>query len=173
MKPQQTATKQRVEIVPRRCSICSHAEREAIDKAVIAQESYRGISRKFAVSEDALHRHAKNHLAQHLADARQNYAFDLVKQLKDINRASREVLKDARDSKDHGLMLRAVDRVYRQIELQAKLLGDLAAQPVVSVLLSPQWIEIRAVMLDALGPFPKARKAVVTALGKLKEVQGE
>ena len=51
-------------------------------------------------------------------------AIDVVAQLRAINAACLEVLKTARASGNHSTLLRAVDRIHRQIEFQARLLGD-------------------------------------------------
>jgi hypothetical protein len=44
------------------CSLCSRADRPEIDAAIVAAESKRGIARRFALSPDAVERHAKAHL---------------------------------------------------------------------------------------------------------------
>jgi hypothetical protein len=59
--------------------------------------------------------------------------LDVLGQLRAINAATLRVLQDARASGDGRLVLLAVDRAMRQIELQAKLLGDLSEQPTVSL----------------------------------------
>jgi len=69
------------------------------------------------------------------------------------------------------LALRSIDRVQRQIELQAKLLGELDERPVVNVTISAEWIEIRAVLLDALGAYPAARTAVAASLLRLEDAR--
>jgi hypothetical protein len=45
----------------RTCSICTHAEREKIDRALIDGESERGIAGRFGLSKSAVDRH-KGHL---------------------------------------------------------------------------------------------------------------
>jgi hypothetical protein len=48
--------------------------------------------------------------------------------------------------------------------LLAKLLGELDERPVVNLTLSPEWLELRAVIIGALEPHPEAREAVVRAI---------
>ena len=57
--------------MPRACTICTHPEREAIDKALVAGngESLREIAIRFAVSAHALNRHKLSHLPQSLLKA--------------------------------------------------------------------------------------------------------
>ncbi len=99
----------------------------------------RGIARTYFGSvkaEDALGRHKAEHLpltiakaeaAKQVEQARGIVAegLDVVAQLRAINQVTLQVMKDARDSGDRDMVLKAVDRVERQITLQAKLLGEL------------------------------------------------
>lgn len=92
------------------------------------------------------------------------YAIDVVAQLRAINAACLEVLKKARAAENHGMLLRAVDRISRQIELQAKLLGQIQDGQTVNVAVMPEWLGIRQVVIEALRPYPEARLAVARAL---------
>lgn len=160
--------------MPRVCTVCSHPDRPAIDKAIAAGETLRGLSRKHSVSEDALTRHKAEHLpatvvkAQEAQDVR--HALDVVGQLKAINRVCLAVLKDARTARDGDLALKAVDRIQRQIELQAKLIGQLDERPVVNILVTPEWMQVRSAIFEALAQHPAARVAVAEHLTRLEAV---
>ena len=43
--------------MPRKCSICEHAQRADIDAALVRGDVYRDVARRFACSEHALFRH--------------------------------------------------------------------------------------------------------------------
>jgi hypothetical protein len=150
--------------MPRVCTICGHPDRAAIDTALVAGTALRDIARRHAVSKDALFRHRDTHLpaamVQAAAETDVRHALDVVAQLKAINAAALTVLRDARAVKDGDLALKAIDRIYRQIELQAKLLGELDERPIVNVLVSLEWLQVRAVLLEALAAYPEARSAV-------------
>ena len=47
--------------MPRPCSICRHLERQAMDQALAAKESYQDIAKRFGTSPAALHRHQQRH----------------------------------------------------------------------------------------------------------------
>ena len=157
--------------MPRTCTICAHPQREAIDRALVAGTSLATIATLHHVIDESLRRHRDAHLpksivrAQEALDVRQ--ALDVVKQLKDINGATLDVLKEARDQGDPVLALTAIDRIHKQIELQAKLLGELDDRPVTNVLIAPEWLGMRAALLGALAPYPEASVAVATALARL------
>ena len=91
-------------------------------------------------------------------------AIDVTQQLKAINAACLEVLRQAREDRNPAVLLRAVDRIARQIELQAKLLGQIQEGTTVNVAILPEWHALRSLVLDALAPYPDARRAVVEAL---------
>lgn len=55
--------------MPRACTICTHAEREAIDRALVAGDPAPRIAALHRVSEDAVARHRGAHLAALLARA--------------------------------------------------------------------------------------------------------
>jgi hypothetical protein len=157
----------------RRCTICIHPERAAIDRALVAEEPFRDIAERCAVSTGALVRHKQAHLPAHLAQAKQEeeagQALDIVRQLRAINVACLEVLKKARANGQDGTLLRAVDRIHRQIELQARLLGDIQEGATVNVLVAPEWHQVRQVILISLAPYPEARTAVAQALRSLPD----
>lgn len=153
------------------CTICRHGERAEIDRALVSGEALRNIAERHGLSATALHRHKSEHIAAamvraaEVADVAQ--ALDVVQQLKAINAASLSILTEARDRRDGELALKAVDRIHRQIELQAKLLGELDERPVVNVLVTPEWLAVRGTMLAALAAFPEARAAVADRLATL------
>jgi hypothetical protein len=50
------------------------------------------------------------------------------------------------------------------VELLAKLLGELDERPEVNLHVAPEWIELRAMIVGALGAYPSARQAVLEAI---------
>jgi hypothetical protein len=158
--------------VPRTCSICTHERRAEIDRALVGGGSLRDIAGRFSLSKSAVERHGGEHLPARLVQAAEAEdvanAIDVVKQLKAINAASLSVLGDARKAGNGDLALKAIDRVQRQIELQAKLLGDLDERPVVTLVTAPEWLIVRAALLDVLQGYPEARTAVAARLVALE-----
>jgi len=154
--------------MPRSCTICSHDARAGIDKALVGGASNRSLASLYDVSEAAMRRHKGSHLparvakAQEVEDVRE--ALDVIKQLKAINAASLNILKEAREQGKQGTALAAIDRIHRQIELQAKLVGELDDSPVVNIIISAEWIALRAVIVAALAPHHEARSALLRAI---------
>lgn len=86
-------------------------------------------------------------------------ALDDVGELRRVNDAARTVLTAAREAGDGGLTLQATDRILRQVETQAKLIGLINDGNVVQVSFGADWPSLRALV-----PFPEARLAVLEAL---------
>lgn len=155
--------------MPRVCTICTHPERAAINAALVAGTPLRNIAERHGVSATALHRHKEEHVPATLVKAHEaedvRQALDIVAQLKAINGAALTVLGEARRSGNGELALKAIDRIQRQIELQAKLLGELDERPQVNVLVAaPEWLAVRGAIFTALTAYPEARAAVAHAL---------
>ena len=155
--------------MPPKCTVCTHADRKQIDLLLARDsESLRDIAGQYGLSKTALHRHRTDHLPVKLAQAVEQQeireGLDVIAQLRAINNATMQVLTDARATGNGDLVLKATDRVLRQLELQAKLLGDLDGGTVVNITVSPQWVELRTVIVQSLTAWPEARQSVAAAL---------
>lgn len=153
------------------CSICTHDQRSEIDTALLAGEPLRDIAGQFRLSRSALHRHKTDHLAEQMAEVAERNAeadvrtaIDVVSQLKTVNAEAHAVLKAAKAAKDGGLTLQAIDRITKQIELQARLIDLLKDGTTINVVVTPQWVELRSTLLSALQDHPDARLSVAAAL---------
>lgn len=128
----------------RKCTVCTHQERDEIEKAHLAGRPFRGIARDFAASEDAVARHLKRHLVERLvraAERRENGAGDdLLDRLTDLNRMTLEILCEARRTRKHEVALKAIARAEAQLELQARITGEIRDRTVnvVNVQLDPE-----------------------------------
>jgi hypothetical protein len=158
--------------MPRLCTVCRHEERPAIDRALIAGESFRTIAQRFHLSATALHRHKRDHVPASLAKAADvaeaATATGLLARLRTLNAETAAVLAQAKRAADHELALKAIARAERQIELEGRLLGELQDGATVNIIVSPEWLAVRSVLLTALAPFPAARVAVAERLAALE-----
>jgi hypothetical protein len=111
--------------MPRPCSVCVHPERQAIDTALAAGGPLRALGAKYGVSPDALKRHKAAHLPVRLVQKQvlreAQGGLDLTRQLVDVNAAALEILAEARDAAQPETALRAIDRVVKTLDLQARL----------------------------------------------------
>jgi hypothetical protein len=154
--------------MPRTCTVCSHDEHHAINVALVHRDPYRTISDRYGLSQSALKRHSKEHIPELLVKAKDASevaeADDLLARVEELWGEAIAVLEAAKDAHDHRVVLSAIDRASRQLELLGRLRGELNEQPVINLHLHPQWIAVRTEILGALGPYPEAKYAVVHAL---------
>ena len=159
--------------MPRTCTVCGHAQREAIELALVDPgESFRNIAARFSVSVSALHRHKAAHLPALLAKAQAAaevaQADDLLAQVRKLQARALSILASAERAGDLRTALLAIREARSNLELLAKLLGELDERPQVNILMAPEWLALRAAMTAALGPYPDARRDVATALLRLE-----
>jgi hypothetical protein len=162
--------------MPRVCSICVHAQREAIDKALVGGSAKRDVSALFRVSEDAVTRHAAAHLPKALAHAHEEReaerADDLLSEARRLKEITMGLLGRAVQANDLRTALVAVREARGNLELIGKLLGELDERPAVNVMVSTEWVAVRTALLAALGPHPDARVAVAQQLLSLEASNG-
>jgi len=147
--------------MPRKCTICTHPDREAIDRDLVSGEALRGLSALYRVSEDALMRHNAAHIASSLIVAQQavavTHADDLLSQVRNLQTKALSILATAEKAGDLRTALIAIRTARENLELLASLLGKLQQTPTVNIVLTPEWIQLRTVILQALEPFPEAK----------------
>ena len=91
-------------------------------------------------------------------------AEDLLGRLLSLNAETLAILAAAKAAEHHGLALAAIARAEKQLELQARLAGELKDQTTVNVLITPEWRAVQAVILEVLAPHPALRQRVAAAL---------
>jgi hypothetical protein len=154
--------------MPRRCSVCDHPKRHGIDETLVTGAPYRSVAKRFELSESAVYRHKVDHLPTHLLKAREveevTHADDLLEQVKNLQAHALDILERAEKAGDLRTALAAISQARGNLELLGKLAGELDERPVVNLNVSPEWLELRAVIVGALEPHPAAHRAVLRAL---------
>jgi hypothetical protein len=85
------------------------------------------VTRYFKAEQDAL-RDAIS-ASTELQNKKAETHLNVIQQLSEINRDTRAILKAAKAARDHKIALLAIQRVEKQLELQARLLGDISDAP--------------------------------------------
>lgn len=162
----------------RTCTVCTHTEREAIDRALVAGEAVRVVASRYVpLSKTAVQRHKDEHLPKAMVQAQEAqevaHADSLLDQVQSIQGRTLAILTAAETSKDGRLALGAIREARSNLELLAKLTGDLNDRPQISLVISPEWVQVRTTILTVLSPYPEARVAVAGALASLDAPAGE
>jgi hypothetical protein len=91
-------------------------------------------------------------------------ADDLLEQVRNLQAHALDIRELAEKSGDLRTALAAISQARRNLELLGKLAGELDERPVVNLNVSPQWLELRALIVGALEPHSAAHRAVLRAL---------
>src|SRR5215213_1956498 len=154
--------------MPRRCTVCDHPERHGIDETLVTGAPYRSVAQQFELSESAVFRHKTEHLPAHLLKAKEveeaARADGLLDQVRNLQAHALDILERAEKGGDLRTALAAISQARGNLELLGKLAGELDERPVVNLNVSPEWLELRTVIVGALEPHPAAHRAVLRAL---------
>lgn len=169
-----------------RCTVCESEHRHQIDIGLVHGIAARVLGDRFNLSKDAIYRHATNHLtpAQRAAilaqqkpteidlDAlRERESEGLLASL--VAQRARLLVKadTAMEFGDTKGSVAAENAITSNLTLVAKLLGQLVQVHDVrhtNLLASPDYMKLRATLVEALRPFPDAARAVGAALHRLE-----
>ena len=123
------------------------------------------------MTASALFRHRKRHLpvalltSAHAAELAR--ADDLVEAVRTLGQHAVDVLATAESTGDLRTALAGIREARACIALLARLLEQRAATPQIAILTTPEWIAVRAVVFEALVPYPEAGLALAFALAKV------
>ncbi len=158
--------------MPRTCTICAHADRAEIDRALVAGEPFRHIAARENVSTTALQRHRNEHIPAHVPKAKEADAVadadDLLAQIRDLHRLAMHILARASAAGDLRAALAGVKEARACIETLLEVEGEIDRRPQVNLLVAPEWVAVRSALMVALAPYPDARTAVTGQLVALE-----
>jgi len=156
--------------MPRRCTICTHPDREAIDAALVAGGPLRDIAGQFRISKSALARHKGSHIPACLAKAQDAHeiaqADSLLAQVRDLQAKALRILARAERAGELRTALAAIREARGNIELLGKLAGELLQEGTVTIVTHPDWLRLRVLILATLEPFPAVRALLVQRLSE-------
>jgi hypothetical protein len=163
--------------VGRRCSVCAHSSLARIDRYLVTKEmSHRAMADKFDLGTDALHRHLRSHVAedrkrqilldvkreadQAVADELNGEAVEIKSGLARIVRELEAILNRAKARGDDPLALVSLKELRGTLLDLAKVYGSLKSELTVTVNLaeSPQWVQLRDILMDVLSRHPQAKQ---------------
>jgi hypothetical protein len=177
----------------RNCRTCTHADLAAIDSMIAGGRPIAAIARRFGISYESVKRHAKAHIppdmlrrlkakalraenAEALADLRDAEAENLLLRVTHTRARLNKILDSAEDSKDYRGAILAIKALHENYGLVGKLVGELTQGTQIlnqSLVVSPDYLRLRALLITALAPFPAARIAVAKALRELEQPPAE
>jgi hypothetical protein len=158
--------------MPRKCTICHHEKRDEIDAALVERQPFRHIAAHYSVSTSALVRHSDDHLPASLVKAKEAaaiaHADTILSQVQDLRDRALIILNKAEEAEDYRGALSAIREARGCLELLGKLAGELQDGPSINILVSPAWINLQSVIINALDAHPVAKIAVADALNAVE-----
>lgn len=157
--------------MPRVCTICTHSERPAIDMMLVNGSAYRTVAERFGASPSAVLRHKSDHLPSTLAKAQEAKevanADSLLDQIRSLQATTLRILSKAENAGAFVPAVLAIKEARGNLELLAKMLGELDERPQVNIMTSPQWVQIQAVIMNDLADDPERRIRLASRLAEI------
>jgi len=93
--------------VARTCTVCSHGEREEIDRRLVAGGTFRNIAERFGTSAAALYRHKDQHLRELLARAVRH---------EEVQAATLQAQVDAQEDHEQARAINLMDELRQAVQ---------------------------------------------------------
>jgi len=162
--------------VARQCTVCTSEHRDLIDQGIVQGRSSYALADEYGVSPSAIQRHAKAHVSAALValevERTRVEAQTVLARMEAQYQTLAALIEQASKSGQAALVVNASRELRQTAELLAKITGELNDRPQVTVNLmaSPEWLEVRALILGALTAYPDARTVVS---GRLLELEAK
>ena len=159
-----------------KCTICTHADKNLINERIMSGLSARGIAREFPeLNYAAVNRHKTNHLPKELLKAKKmqeiDYADKLLDRVEDLYSRAHDIIDKAEDKGSFREAVSAIKEARSNLELTAKLVGQIKTGTHINLTYSPQYVELRQVLVNTLQPYPEVREKVVEALERAEATE--
>ncbi|MGZ4847623.1 MAG: hypothetical protein ACXV3E_07560 [Halobacteriota archaeon] len=97
-------------------------------------------------------------------DAQAAQTVNVISQLNESHETTLDIIEKALEKGDLRVALKALEVEIKQLELTAKMSGQLKSEQRVNFLLSPEYLTLKQVIIEALEPYPEARQRAADAL---------
>lgn len=154
----------------RRCTICTHAERDEIDRRIVSGSSYQAIHREFDVGAEAVRRHHDAHLSPALAalaaQREEEEAAGLVARVEALIGRAEILFNAASEDGKAAQALNVLRELRALMELWGRATGQLDDRPQVTVnlLTAPEVVAAIGVVMAELADLPERRQRIAERL---------
>jgi hypothetical protein len=117
--------------MPRHCSICQHPRLRDITADLMRRASYRTLQAKYGISKSSIERHVGNHVSAALRRLQSEMTVaaevggPVLEQMRGLNARALRILGDAEAAQDRPTALHAIRECRRNLDLIARLTGEL------------------------------------------------
>ena len=176
--------------MPRPCTVCTHPQRRTIDRAlVLKKQTQTAIAEAFGLNVFAIRRHRDNHMPAEkrrviFAEAKEEQAavekigadevvrterLDVIASLTRLSERVDRLVTKAEEEGEASIALKGMAELRRQIELAARVLGDLDATSHQTVIIAqhPEWLRVRDILFTVLDRHPAAKADFIATAKEL------
>jgi hypothetical protein len=171
---------------PGNCGACRHERRHLIDIGLVCQVPRSTLAARFEISEDTLARHAANHLPPQVRAAiltqmkpseidlealQRNESESLLASLISQRARLATMAAQALEADLPGIAVRCEASILSNLELVSKLLGQLVHRTEItsrSILISPDYLRLRAILIEELLPHPEIASRIAERIAALE-----
>ena len=150
------------------CKVCTHPDRDKIDKLLINGHALRKIADQFKLSYASVRRHKMTHIPAKLSkshDAETATKADaLLADLLDLRRRALAALDQAESMIDLRATAPLLGQARQVMETLLEVRGELDRKTTVTVTMDPEWHRLKTQIMNALEPYPEAKQAVIKTL---------
>jgi hypothetical protein len=151
------------------CTVCSHKDSRAINRALIERVAFRRIASRFGLTDRAVRHHNKHHLPELLAKAQLAQevaeANSLLSRLEGWAGRIEAAIEKVESDENYSEFWKGVTALRYYLETMGEITKELNRQPQVNVLIAA---EVQETIIGALTPYPEAKYAVADALASLE-----
>lgn len=157
----------------RSCTVCHHPDREEIDHALVGGRPMTTLAAEKDLSKDALRRHKDEHLPASIVAVKdrevETHGQSLLQEIEWLISHLKEMAKNAEENGKQHLEISVLREFRQALELRGKATGELKEthSHEVNLLVSPEWLSIRAAIMSALEPFPEPKQIVIERIREL------
>ncbi|HEY1749583.1 MAG TPA: hypothetical protein VGG11_22840 [Xanthobacteraceae bacterium] len=167
------------------CAVCKHRERHRLELLLSGGASLRSVAKRFGVAYHTTRRHWLNHVSaerrtaliagptklSELADRAAEEGGSLLDHFIILRNTLYRRLDACDEAGDSGQVASLSGRIIEVLREMGRLTGDLSRTGVNitnNIFISPQFAELQAALIEALGRHPEARVDVIRAFRALE-----
>jgi hypothetical protein len=162
-------------IAGQKCSVCSHPDVQLINERMLSGVSVRKIAEEFSLGRESVQRHRHNHLPHELVKSKKMAemvaADSLIDRIEGLYDKAISIMELAEKDKKYQPAVSAIQQARSSLELLAKISGELRTGTTINLTYSPQWIQLRTVLVETLNEYPEVQTKVITALERAEAIE--
>ena len=108
------------------CLICTHPNRDAMERAIVKGTSLRQLAKDYGVGYDSLYNHSKEHIPKSLVEAfsrvELSTKYDLLMEIEDILHKAKDIFDRNYEAKKDAIALKSLGETRNTIDLLARII---------------------------------------------------